>query len=1151
MSKYTKTVANTPESERASVSKSLKTNIHKHTGFGHVKDPSKSLSIDPEKSAGYNSQVIALAAQLKYQGESDYTPTEAKPQKFDDSFYLDYAQRKINMRYDSSYDKVLTGIDVAPDPKYAQYSYDEIIAMANSGVNIPKSVLAWAKGQQEADVVDYVVVSENAEYNDENSQDKNSGESEINKIRAEVKDYAIKSKKAQEDIVKNKEKTNEYANQAANISRKQKNKFKNNSIDKTEEMTNEWKKLDKKKKEGSITSQEYKKYMQLSEKLSDNSDIIKEMQKDSLQLDNFLESIDNLHDETIEGLSTANKTINAADNLSDLDDGLNIFYRVHAYRMAASSSAALEDNLSGINDIQLALVADKIAHDLQNIGDEVKNEINSNSTQETIDFADEYIHKAKHVENVLGIESYDDGIAENQKEDTNDNDVNETKEKDDVQDKTLAPEEDNKISTAEETDVKMRKSSEMLIDASNMPENNTASEENIQVKNNQSDTTVQNTQQKEITSERVAQTSERQTEEITSETVAQTPEQQTEEINPAIAAQVPNAQTSETNPNAIANTANSRLNETEANSITKNADENNPNIISDTRMTSFDEESENEPQTSQVNNKEYSEEISAASEQNQTVYDNDDFRDYAIQNLAMGKNPQEIIESYSNSPEFKVTRTKSAQTKNEKGEQTGNTNQTENNKQNDVISDAQAGLKSEYGDNTDFVKLVVANNIMNLIGLGPSGFIFGLIKWAAIVGLSVLDLYSKKGIVDESADVANVSVKESGDAAKALNAKSNQIKAEHEKNLAESKAYAEQMKELNDQSIDYQSEKFQEQMKLVESGKMAQEQVEEFEDPNAGSKNAIRQKVAGIEDKDAKLLETIKEPAAKTDKIHKESNKSVDGFRDLNGKLTDRNDNNDKVGDVIIAEAIVAQGIITALIATLLACGPWCWSLAAAWAVALVQNAAFAATGVAAKAASNNVENKIDKNKQQINDNQKSLNADNKKMKDVQKVINKAKLDKMNLLPPEQEAHIEKDKIQGQKNNSEDNGVESEINNNNSNNNELAGNNASNSYVRKENDTKSGFNQSSLNSELSGNNPNDVQMANEYAKVYTNRVNEADEKSRSAAAIANTDASSKFDTTDKADVKLARFNKEGAIDSKKRTQRVNAASSAQNHRNRR
>lgn len=42
MSKYTKTVANTPEAERASVLKSLKTNIHKHTGFGNVKDPSQS-----------------------------------------------------------------------------------------------------------------------------------------------------------------------------------------------------------------------------------------------------------------------------------------------------------------------------------------------------------------------------------------------------------------------------------------------------------------------------------------------------------------------------------------------------------------------------------------------------------------------------------------------------------------------------------------------------------------------------------------------------------------------------------------------------------------------------------------------------------------------------------------------------------------------------------------------------------------------------------------------------------------------------------------------------------------------------------------------------------------------------------------------------
>ena len=55
---------------------------------------------------------------------------------------------------------------------------------------------------------------------------------------------------------------------------------------------------------------------------------------------------------------------------------------------------------------------------------------------------------------------------------------------------------------------------------------------------------------------------------------------------------------------------------------------------------------------------------------------------------------------------------------------------------------------------------------------------------------------------------------------------------------------------------------------------------------------------------------------------------------------------------------------------------------------------------------------------------------------------------------------------------------------------------------------------------------------------------------RTASAAANTDASSKFDTTDKSDVKLSRFNKEGAIDSKRRSQKVNAASSTRNGRKR-
>ena len=196
MSKYTKAVA------AGNTDKSLKTSLSNHTNFAHIDDPSKTMPIDPDciervtvydstasgrlltKSTSYNSKVVALAEQLKYQHENG-NATQSLP----DEFYLQYAQRLLSIQYSSKYGNVIPGIDVAPDPKYAQYSYEEIIAMANNGVNIPKEVLAWAKGQQEADVVDYIVVSDN----DESSNDETNGESELNKVRSEVKAYAIKS----------------------------------------------------------------------------------------------------------------------------------------------------------------------------------------------------------------------------------------------------------------------------------------------------------------------------------------------------------------------------------------------------------------------------------------------------------------------------------------------------------------------------------------------------------------------------------------------------------------------------------------------------------------------------------------------------------------------------------------------------------------------------------------------------------------------------------------------------------------------------------------------------------------------------------------------------------------------------------------------
>ena len=1157
MSKYTKTVAATPEAERANVPKSLKTSIHQHTGFGNIEDYSKSLPIDTNEAAGYSPEVVALAGQLKYQGEQDSTQNGDNTQKFSDTFYLQYAQREINIRFNGHYDKILGGIDVAPDPKYAQYSYEEIISMANNGVNIPKAVLGWAKGQQEADITDYVIVSDNSEYNDENFKNKKNGESEINKIRAQVKDYSVRSKKTQEDIIKKSEKTKEYASKAYNISKKQKNIINQSSLDKTEKMANKWKELDKKKKEGTITSSEYAEYTKLSGKLDKNSEIIKDMQKDAVQLDDFLDSIDNLKNKTIEGINIAGNTIHAAGNLSNLNDGLNIFLRVHAYKMASTNSSSLADTLSGINDFQLSLVAEKIGHDLEDVSNKTNVSINSDTTKEIISFADEYTHTAKHVENVLNIESYSADKAEvkdtdEQKENAstkadNTAELNGSEEatpatKDIVQNNKNTSDENK--NTKETTENEIANNIKIEEEETKKDTNNSASMKNEENETNNVNVdnafslTEDNPNKAENNNSPAV--TEGETNKIKSDNAPALTENETNEIenNNAIVF----AKSVAINPNTEKiNTESESQNNTATEINSQDFDSENENPVSE------DPNTEIQADKDETANSDSGDEVQEITNQ-QTDINTEDLKDYVVQNIVQGRQPEDLISSYDGPYKFEVTKTKKTSKSDNSTSNTEKTDKAEKNNQKEKIVDHQAALKDEYGNNSDFVKLVVINNIASLIGLGPAGFTFAILKWAAIVGLSILDLYSKKGIVDESGELADKDAKSAEDASKALTTKANQIKAEHDKNFAQTKIYAQQLKELEHAAIDYQFAMYQNQIKLVQSGKMKEEDIVEYDDPTAGAKSVIRKQVSIMAQKDEKLLSSIEEPKAKVLKTIKESNLSSRGFDELNTKLIERNKNNDAVGDVIIAETTISQVIITALIAILMAGGPWSWPLAALWAKTLIQNAAVAATGVAAKLVSDNVENKIDDNIKQLQDQSKSRVEQQKNMSKVDKNIAKAKLDKMDNLPPEKEAHVIFDMAK-------QNLGENTLNQNQNNNQENINNNSinNNAYIPQPStkDISTGFNQSSLNAELNGNNPNDVAVANEYAKVYAKQVNQSDERSRSAAAIANTDASTKFDTTDKSDVKLARFNKDGAIDSRRRSQKVNAASSAQNGRKRR
>lgn len=1393
MSKYTKTVAATPETDRPYVSKSLKTGLNNHTGFGNIDDCSLSLPIDPAEAAGYSPEVIALAGQLKYQHENGRS-TPALP----DSFYLKYAQRALNANYSSKFGGGLPGIDVAPDPHYAQYSYEEIITMANNGVNIPKAVLAWAKGQQEADVVDYVVVSDNAEYNNLNSQDNQTGESEVNKVRAEVMDYAVKSKKAQEDITNKREKTSELTDKAEYIAKKENDIFKNNSIDKTEEMANEWKALDKKKKEeGKLNQVDNAKYKKLADKLNKNGEIIKELKLNSAELDDFLVSIDNLNTESTEGLLTAQNAISAASNLSQLDERINIFDRVHAYKIAATNSSLLGDELNNVNDYQLAFVTDKIAHDLEDIGIDTIDSITADETQEVVTFASTYVSRATHIEQILGIndDSSDTEESDQQEEEfqgsntlaRNLNDMFEAGKESSydnpfgfllsfmstpqvallaaattilssgytiaeatalsaeriVLGKNIkkAEEEDKKLETEAEKSVETFGKNSLKIEDNNakiasieekitqnqnaeadfVPEaDDSDNPDDLRILDgkNKSANEAEGEQNSPLIAEKIAINSENEqyiaanevlqkkiempleksanlleknkksiskvdsqsqvldadidellklsantlesgvanaaagatnaliasalmaegiallshfnpygaylcniatvwlaisatqiaaspvavggaavgvagaatskleyelADSLSKESKVETKETQQLIIETAkgmgdldvsqvvdqddtIGLQqnqsnivVSNEQGSEDDdPTLINNSSLLSNNENEENIVTEgNAEDNTPVSNPDVIQSDEGDVQENETEETQdsVENSDLPKHRSLSSQQSVVSSDipEEDLKDHVVKGVAMGQQPETVAFSYINSrimsgaikpnedEEINIKQTNRKQSaKNDE------TTKAEDKK--DKNADPQAALKDAYGPNMDFTLAFIGVEVAAIVALGPTAFAMQLLVWGGIVGASVADLFYKKGVVDKSSEVADKDVQNSADAMKNIEAKSKQILSVHNQNMAKAKALSNDYRSLNDDSVNYQFEMEQNQAKLVESGKLNPEDVSaDTLDPNAAAKAAIRANISKMSEKDSKLLKTLDEPMSNSQKINKQSTKSVYGFEELNDKLSDRNSNNNLLGDLIIGDVAIAQGLIVALMAVLAIGGMFSSGLLAAWALNLAKSVALAATGVAAKVVSNKVDGSIDANSQDISTDKKSLLNDDKKRLDVRKAMAKAGLEKMGNLPPEKSEQNQTTQNQTQNSNvQEDENLSQDENQNNN----PLNNNLSLSYVSKDKDIESDFDNSSLNAELDINKPEDLKIANQYAAAFTRIKNRADENSI-AAAGSNTDASSKSDTTDKADVKLARFNKSGAISSKKKSQKVNAAAASHNGRKRR
>lgn len=374
------------------------------------------ITMDEDFAKNYSSEIVESAKELKAKNGDKYS----------DEYYLNYAKslkyqellrahREINQRSANQYD--------ITDKDWAMYSYEEIIEMEHQGYQIPDDILEWAHAQQESDVTDYVIVSDATSTDDGATTDATSNGDQLTSLQKKAQENIIKSEKAIETTNQKVEVYNTTAKKAKQIKDKKEDTFKD-SMNKIEDMTTEWKKLDDKKKNGEkLSLTERLKYNSLSKKLdTSNGTMMKEIQADNSDLDDFLNSLDSLSADIKTNETLAQDTIKSGKDLSNLQKN----YRQE--ELPAQTSGIKDDGMGPSLDELYQAKPQDIAdtaidkgNDLLEYVDEVTLEVESNATVDTAKFAQEYTELSEKtqekVQNTMG-EDQDDNNDKKQKQES-------------------------------------------------------------------------------------------------------------------------------------------------------------------------------------------------------------------------------------------------------------------------------------------------------------------------------------------------------------------------------------------------------------------------------------------------------------------------------------------------------------------------------------------------------------------------------------------------------------------------------------------------------------------------------------------------------------------------------------------------------------
>ena len=331
------------------------------------------VTIDAKLTAGYNDRIVNTAIQLK----ANYG------NKYSDEYYLNAAsswyKEELGAAFKAAYSKNTAKCPIK-DSQWAGYSYEEIIQMENSGVTIPQEVLLWAHAQQESDVTAYEVISTTSANDDNSSTEELVGDFDLNSLQAKAKQSVMKTTEAEKNTQTVKEEYNKNKDRALEIKNENNNSYQK-SMNEISNLTNEWKKLDKKAKNGQLSEVEQSRYQELSKVLGNkSSSSMKEIEVNSKELDNLLSSMNLLETKVTENESIADDAVQAGKDLSNLNKNYHEMQQTHSTSgVVYSNMGLLSDVLYGITGSSIEKIAIDTGKDLTEISDNEIAELHSSA----------------------------------------------------------------------------------------------------------------------------------------------------------------------------------------------------------------------------------------------------------------------------------------------------------------------------------------------------------------------------------------------------------------------------------------------------------------------------------------------------------------------------------------------------------------------------------------------------------------------------------------------------------------------------------------------------------------------------------------------------------------------------------------------------